>query len=60
MGEVARHSGLYKFHSCALCREVSRRKLFAKIPSLPLVFEIRRAARGGQWGQLPPKFRKLP
>ena len=38
--EVTRHSGLYEFHSCALCREVSNRELFAKITSLPLVFEI--------------------
>ena len=33
---MVRHSGFYEFHSCALCREVSRRELFAKIPSLPL------------------------
>ena len=38
--EVARHSRLNKFHSCALRGEISRRELFAKIPSLPLVLEI--------------------
>jgi len=32
-GEVAQHSGLYEFQSLTLCREVSHRKLFAKIPS---------------------------
>jgi len=32
-GEVAQHSGLYEFHSCALCCEVSYRELFAKISS---------------------------
>jgi len=31
IGEVARHSGLCEFHSCTLCREMSRRVLFAKI-----------------------------
>jgi len=31
---------LYKFHSCELCRDMSRRKLFEKIPSLPLALEI--------------------
>jgi len=36
-GEVARHSGLYGFHRYALCPEASRRELFTKIPSLPLV-----------------------
>jgi len=39
-GEVAQHSGLHEVHNCALCREVSHRGLFAKIPSLSLVFEI--------------------
>ena len=39
-GDVARHSGLYEFHNCALCREVSHRELVAKIPSLPLALEI--------------------
>ena len=34
------HSRLYEFHSCALCREASRRKLFAKIPSMPLARKI--------------------
>ena len=29
-----------RISSCALCREVSRRELFAKIPSLPLALEI--------------------
>ena len=29
-GEVAAHSGLNDFHSCALCCKVSRRELFAK------------------------------
>jgi len=41
-GKVARHSQLYEFHSCAPCREVPRRELFAKITSLPLVLEITR------------------
>jgi len=31
---------IYEFNSCALCREVSRRELFAKIPSLPLALGI--------------------
>jgi len=31
---------VYECHSCALCREVSRQKLFAKIASLPFVLEI--------------------
>ena len=35
-GKVARHSGLYEFHRCPLCREVSHRELIAKILSLPL------------------------
>jgi len=35
-GEVAQHSGLCEFHSCALCRKVSHHDFFAKIPSLPL------------------------
>ena len=35
-----RHSGIYKFHSCALCRAVSRRELFTKIPKLPLALRI--------------------
>ena len=39
-GEVARHTRTYEFHSCALCREVSRRDLSTKIPSLPLVLAI--------------------
>ena len=39
-GEVAQHSGLHEVHNCALCREVSHRALFTKIPSLSLVFEI--------------------
>ena len=39
-GEVARHSGLYAFHSCAICCEVARHELFAKISSLQLVLEI--------------------
>jgi len=34
-GEVVPLSGLYEFHICTLCREVARRELFAKIPSLP-------------------------
>ena len=38
--EVALHSGFYRFHSCALGREVPRRELNTKIPSLPLVFRI--------------------
>jgi len=33
---MTRHPGLHEFHSCALCREVRRRELFARIPSLPL------------------------
>jgi len=36
-GEVFRCLGLYEFHSCALCLEVSHRELFAKIPPLPLL-----------------------
>jgi len=36
-GKVTRDSGFYEFHSCALCREVSHRELFAKIPSLQFV-----------------------
>jgi len=39
-GDEARYSELYEFHSCALCHEVSRRELFAKIPSLPLALGI--------------------
>jgi len=35
--EVARHSGLYEFHSCTLRPEVSHCEFFGKIPSLPLV-----------------------
>jgi len=38
--EVAWHSGLDEFHSCALCREVSRRGLFVKTSSLPLALGI--------------------
>jgi len=38
--EVALHSRFYEFDSSALCRQVSHRELFAKIPSLPLVVEI--------------------
>jgi len=32
--EVAEHSGLYEFHSCALCREVPHRELFTQISSV--------------------------
>jgi len=35
----ATESGLYEFHSCALCCEVSHRELVAKIPSLTLALE---------------------
>jgi len=34
--EVVQHSGLREFHSCALCREIARWELFAKILSLSL------------------------
>jgi len=34
LGEAVRHSMLCEFHSCAFCREVSHRELFAKILSL--------------------------
>ena len=49
-GELARHSGLYDFHSCSLCREVSRRELFPKIPSLPFVFEIAQTTSSSKTG----------
>jgi len=39
-GEVDRPSELYEFHICEVCRQVSYRELFAKIPSLPLALEI--------------------
>jgi len=39
-GELARHSGLGEFHSCALRRQASQRELIAKIPSLPLALGI--------------------
>ena len=39
-GEMVQHSWFYEFDSCALCREVSRRELFAKIQSLPLGLQI--------------------
>ena len=35
LGELTRHS-LYKFHSCALCREVTYHELFAKVTTLSL------------------------
>jgi len=38
-GEVALPSELYELHICAICREVTRQWLFAKIVSLPLVLE---------------------
>jgi len=37
---MTRHSELYEFHRCALCRKVPRREHFVKIPFLPLVLEI--------------------
>ena len=39
-GEEARHSGHYEFHCWAFCREASHRKVFVKVPSLPLAREI--------------------
>ena len=39
-GEVAQHSELYEFQSCALCRKVSHRELFAKSQFLPLALGI--------------------
>jgi len=36
-GEVAEHSRIYEFHKCALCSDVSRRKLFAKV--MPLLLD---------------------
>jgi len=39
-GEVAQRSGIYKFQSCSLCRESSRRERVAKIPYLPLVLDV--------------------
>jgi len=39
-GDVTRHLELCEFHSCALCREVSRCELFAKTPPQPLALKI--------------------
>ena len=37
---MSRHSRLYEFTSCALCREAPCPQLFANIPNLPLVLSI--------------------
>jgi len=38
--EVARHSGLYEFHICALFRQVSSRERFTNIQTLALELRI--------------------
>ena len=39
-GKLGRHSRFYEFHCSALCHDVSRSEIFAKMSSLLLVLEI--------------------